>query len=61
MEFGLAHGVLHLSSLLCPEASEAILTTEANKALAQQCPECHRIFEEHSEEELIECIKRCFL
>jgi hypothetical protein len=40
------------------DASEAILTTDANKVLAQRCPECLRIFAEHSEEELIECIKR---
>lgn len=40
------------------EASEAILSTKANETLAQQCPECHRIFGEHSDEELIRCIKR---
>jgi hypothetical protein len=38
------------------ELSEAILTTEARKALEQQCPECHRILGEHSKEELIQCI-----
>ena len=39
------------------EASEAILTTEAKKALEQQCPVCRRIFGEHPEEELIRCIR----
>jgi hypothetical protein len=38
------------------ELSEAILTTEARNALGQQCPECHRIFGEHSDEELIRCL-----
>ena len=40
------------------EASEAILATEANEVLARQCPECHRILGEHSEEELVQCIRR---
>jgi hypothetical protein len=39
------------------ELSEAILTTKAIEALAQQCPACLRIFGEHSEEELIQCIR----
>jgi hypothetical protein len=39
------------------ELSEAILTTEAIKALQQQCSVCRRIFGEHSEEELIQCIR----
>ena len=30
----------------------------AKKALAQRCPECRRIFGEHSDEELMRCIER---
>jgi hypothetical protein len=38
--------------------SDAIMAMEVNKTLAKQCPECGRILGEHSEEELIRCIRQ---
>lgn len=64
------HEKLHLRGHRCEDCEKCeecrstknpsydALAKSAKEALAQQCPECRRIFGEHSDEELIRCIKR---